>query len=266
MLNDYRFLEDTGRVAYSATRDASNKRRQLNRNVTCFLKQARRSGVCLKLMAHGMKKRKENSSFFDYRKKHLMWRLHWVFPHSNAEYSDKRVSEHEVIGEVLKRYIDPIAGDPVVRQRLKLYCQAGVDNICIFMKKENQPANKQRFYRVDMSKSIREFLQNKTIIEFPSFHVVLCDKSHDYPTEEQESNLQDKVSSCYAETQDVSNQPNCNEEQPTNVRNACQENTVGQEEHKVSIGEPNTCQENSMKMEDAYHVNETCVKDVHPGT
>lgn len=39
-----------------------------------------------------------------------------------------------------------------------------------------------RYYQLDTSKTLKECLANKTIVEFPTLHVVLPDKTASYPT------------------------------------------------------------------------------------
>ncbi|KAK3749954.1 hypothetical protein QZH41_013865 [Actinostola sp. cb2023] len=184
MINDYRFLEDTDRVAYSASSSQKHKQRHLNNSAKTLLRKSRQSGVILKLMPIGMSKRMTNTSYYNNRSKCIMWKVKWLFPQADSEYVNKRVSENEVLIELLETYIDPVQSNPVIRQRLKPYLQTSLDKISVFLKMEYQPANQERYHLLNPSQTLKECLSGKTIIEFPTLHVVLPDKSDMYKVQD----------------------------------------------------------------------------------
>lgn len=60
-----------------------------------------------------------------------------------------------------------------------------------------------RYYKLDTSKTLKECLANKTVVEFPTFHVVLPGKTASYPTSDPEEtcttvteSLKEKQDSC----------------------------------------------------------------------
>ncbi|CAH3024675.1 unnamed protein product [Porites evermanni] len=186
LLSDYRFLEDVDRLAFSAAHDGRKSWRRWSTQISFLRRKAKQSGVDLKLMPVGMSKRKENTSKFCRELQCIMWRIRWLFPQAGFEYVDRGVSELTVVNEVLRKYIDPEKADAVHKQSLKNYCAVGPQGVCVFLKVESLPASKLRYHKLDTSKPLKECLNNKTIIEFPTLHVVLADKAASYISQSQE--------------------------------------------------------------------------------
>ena len=55
-----------------------------------------------------------------------------------------RVKETLTLKEAVSRYIHATESDPVIRQRLKNYVQAGLENVKLLMKVEKHPVNDLR--------------------------------------------------------------------------------------------------------------------------
>ncbi|XP_006080541.3 box C/D snoRNA protein 1, partial [Bubalus bubalis] len=178
LLSDYRFLEDVARTADHISRDAFLKRPISNKHMYFMKNRARKQGINLKLLPNGFTKRKENSTFFDKKKRQFCWHVKLQFPQSQAVYVEKRVPDDKTINEILRPYIDPEKSDPVIRQRLKAYIcsQTGVR---ILMKVENMQQNLVRYYELDPDRSLLDNLRGKVIIEYPTLHVVLKEYSND---------------------------------------------------------------------------------------
>ncbi|XP_020944212.1 box C/D snoRNA protein 1 isoform X3 [Sus scrofa] len=178
LLSDYRFLEDVARTADHISRDAFLKRPISNKHMYFMKNRARKQGIDLKLLPIGFTKRKENSTFFDKKKRQFCWHVKLQFPQSQAVYVEKRVPDDRTINEILRPYIDPEKSDPVIRQRLKAYIrsQTGVQ---ILMKVEHMQQNSVRYYELDPDKSLLDNLRSKVVIEYPTLHVVLKGHSVD---------------------------------------------------------------------------------------
>ncbi|XP_062411847.1 box C/D snoRNA protein 1 [Sardina pilchardus] len=185
LLNDYRFLEETGRLADSATRDVFTQLPQQTQRVQKLAKQANAAKIHLKVLPRTFTKRKENSTFYHRREGRFYWHLKLVFPQSSAEYAEKRVPDNQTLEEILKSYIHPTESDPVRRQKLKIYAQSPVDHVRVFMKAEENRPNSLRYHELDVKKSLKDNLMHKTIIEYPALHVTLKDHCQDYLTQRQ---------------------------------------------------------------------------------
>uniref|UniRef100_H3BCV8 Box C/D snoRNA protein 1 n=1 Tax=Latimeria chalumnae TaxID=7897 RepID=H3BCV8_LATCH len=187
LLSDYRFLEDTGRTVDCASRDITIRRPTSNKFLNFMKNRARKYNIDLKILPIGFTKRRENSTFFHKKEQRFFWHLKLVFPQSHAEYTEKRVPDNRTLEEVLKPYLHSTESDPVVRQKLKAYMCCPFREVKMFMKVANRKQNSVRYSELDSNKTLLENLRNKTIIEYPTIHVVLKDYSKDYIVLGQES-------------------------------------------------------------------------------
>ncbi|XP_030063647.1 box C/D snoRNA protein 1 [Microcaecilia unicolor] len=179
LLSDYRFLEDVARTYDCAARDVLLHKPTSYKFLGFMKNRARKCKIDLKILPVGFKKRRENSTFFCQKQKRFCWHLKLIFPQSHAEYMAKRVPDDRTLHEILKKYISLKESDPVIRQRLKAYIlsQSGVS---VFMKAESEKHSSARWYELDSEKSLFENLKNKTIVEYPTLHVVLKDFRNDF--------------------------------------------------------------------------------------
>ncbi|XP_063056144.1 box C/D snoRNA protein 1 [Engraulis encrasicolus] len=185
LLNDYRFLEETGRLADSTTRDVLTQHPHHNQRVHKLPKQASKAKITLKILPRSFTKRKENSTFFHNKEGRFYWHLKLHFPGSEADYTEKRVRDDQTLQAILRPYIHPTESDPVRRQKLKIYALSPEDHIRVFLKAEENRPNSLRYHELDLKKSLRENLEHKTIIEYPALHVALRDHCQDYLTQTQ---------------------------------------------------------------------------------
>ncbi|XP_062280407.1 box C/D snoRNA protein 1 isoform X1 [Scomber scombrus] len=181
LLNDYRFLEDTGRFADGANRDNLIRTPRSTLKTKKLASNARKMNITLRFLPITFTKSKENSTFFFTKEKLFMWHLKLIFPQSNTEFSQRRVPDGKTLEQILTPYIHPTESDPVARQKLKMYVHASFDHVKVFMKAEGRKANSVRYHNLDIQKSLRDNLSYKTLIEYPVLHVVLKDYWKDYP-------------------------------------------------------------------------------------
>ncbi|XP_028855864.1 box C/D snoRNA protein 1 isoform X2 [Denticeps clupeoides] len=183
LLNDYRFLEDTGRLADVANRDPLMQCRVHFPSVKRLRKQASLAKVTLKILPSTFTKRKENSTYFSKKEAVFYWHLKLMFPQCGSEYTVRRVVDTRMLKDILSAYIHPTESHPVIRQKLKIYVQAPMENVRVFMKSEEGIS--LRYHELDMNQSLRNNLMNKTIIEYPTLHVALQGCCEEYVTQKQ---------------------------------------------------------------------------------
>ncbi|XP_077573207.1 box C/D snoRNA protein 1 [Stigmatopora nigra] len=183
LLSDYRFLEDTGRIAGCAQRDNLISIPYKTNQAKKLTVKARMMNITLKTLPSTFTRRKENSTIFRYGEKVFMWHLKILFPQSGTEFSQRRVCDGLTLEEILTAYIHPTDSDPVIRQKLKRYVLNPTEEVNVFMKAEGSKANSVRYHKLDLRKSLRDNLINKTLIEYPILHVVLRDHWKDFPLE-----------------------------------------------------------------------------------
>lgn len=166
LISDYKLLEEVERVDDVAKRSQPPvPRRQLPAYLKSLTYQAKCRGVDLRLVAPGMKKRKDNTTRYDGRSQTLSWRIEWRFQtdvspqqgHSVVR-CNSRVHEGTVLQTILDGHITHLF--------------QGESPPCkVFMRQEGLPANEAALLPVDMSSTLGAFLKGKVIIEYP---VLLC--------------------------------------------------------------------------------------------
>ncbi|XP_017576601.1 putative box C/D snoRNA protein SPCC613.07 [Pygocentrus nattereri] len=182
LLNDYRFLEETARVADKPSRDSLL---HINPQHSTTVKLVRRNAVAakvdLKILPKSFTRRKENTSIYIKVERKLYWHLKLHFPQSSAQYTD-RVPEDQLLEQILSNYIHPTESDPVKRQRLKLYVLSPPGQLCVFMKSEQRQPGSLRYHELDVKKSLHDNLMFKTVVEYPELYVVLNERCQEYRT------------------------------------------------------------------------------------
>nr|XP_020489360.2 box C/D snoRNA protein 1 [Labrus bergylta] len=181
LLNDYRFLEDTGRFADGANRDGLVRTPRSTFKAKRLAANARKLNITLRFLPVTFTRSRENSTFFLAKERLFLWHVKLIFPQSGSEFSQRRVSEKQTLEQILTPYIHPTESDPVTRQKLKIYVHAPFDHVKVFMKAEGRKANSVRYHELDINKSLKDNLSYKTLIEYPVLHVVLRDQWKNYP-------------------------------------------------------------------------------------
>jgi len=171
LMSDYRFLEQAERSLYGKKYNKIVHCSQMYPVVVDYLRRgAFKRGIKLKFLSLGMHRRSTNSSMFNRRNDSLTWKVEWLFPLSDISYSDKTIDDKRVIKSVLDTYLSDETTD-VIRQSLKKYFM-NMNDVRVLMSNELTGSQK-RFFIVDTSKTISEFLLGKTIVEYPTFIVTL---------------------------------------------------------------------------------------------
>ncbi|XP_063729419.1 box C/D snoRNA protein 1-like [Symsagittifera roscoffensis] len=172
LLSDYRFLEQVERSLYGKKYNRIVHSNQMYPVVVDYLRRgAFKRGIKLKFLSLGMQKRHTNSSMFNRRSDSLNWKIDWQFPLSDVTYTDKLVDDKRVIQSALDAYLSLDQSTDAIRQSLKKYFM-NLDQIRVVMSNELVGSQK-RYFVVDTSKTLGDFLVGKTIVEYPTFIVTL---------------------------------------------------------------------------------------------
>lgn len=192
LLSDYKFLEEAARLHDVAQRsEAPRPARQLPLGLQNFVDEAQRRGIKYELLPPGMQRRKQNSSRFDRRSRTIFWHIHWHFPAAKESVHDLRVSEQTPLKQILQQHISLAPGNSVKRHALRLYVEAGLENLQILMKKEHCPANKSEFHQLDIDKFLRQQLSGKAVVEFPVLIVLLPEEEKKYSIMQDAADVRD---------------------------------------------------------------------------
>lgn len=132
---------------------------------------AKTRNITFKYLPYQFERHRVNTTYFRFKDNVIYWHIEWIFFNANcSKLYDKRVSENEKISCVLSKYFDIQKEDPLY-ENLQFYQSAGLYGVKVFQKAEQKRGNK--FFEVDMNTTIKETLNNKVVIEYPIFYVVL---------------------------------------------------------------------------------------------
>ena len=152
-------------------------------------------------MPAGFKRRKQNTTCFMYSQKTINWDIELKFvnaidPKLTDELdSDKlsdnlvesqsevclikhRVSENIKLAEVISELIE-LNDSMETKSKLLLYHKTGLEGISVLLRDESR-TSKRQYFELDISKNIKDNLRHKTVIEFPTFLIVLNKFKHLY--------------------------------------------------------------------------------------
>lgn len=91
------------------------------------------------------------------------------------------------LSELIENVLDPLNGHTdtddcdesatkqILSDKLQFYRAAGLSGIEILLKAEKIKKSNSRFYKLDLTSSLKDNLSNKTIIEFPTLYVIFKD-------------------------------------------------------------------------------------------
>ncbi|XP_071820897.1 box C/D snoRNA protein 1-like isoform X2 [Apostichopus japonicus] len=166
LLSDYRFLEEVDRKSQAAQRarnqDAFQRSMGIRRHVQVM---ATRGGLDYEFLPPGFTNSKRNRTKVN-----------------------QRISEDQTLQDILGVYLDPSVCDPIKRQQVKLYTQAGgLENVKVLIKsKPYQDKEKRGFHLLDKSKTLKDNFVGKSVVEYPTLLVALDDKLDEFKIVEPE--------------------------------------------------------------------------------
>ena len=175
--SDFYFLEEVAATVRGSRRDprtaASGRPRKSEKRLA---KQARRSGVSLRRMPLGMQRRKLNRTVWDSGRKRLLWTVELIFGTFDKDTPDVKILAQRVDDESdWKCLLNKVAGDradTATQVKLKRYREC-IDQLRVFIRCAESPANKPTFYSVSSDQTVRDSLKGITVVEFPTVHVAL---------------------------------------------------------------------------------------------
>lgn len=194
LLSDYRFLEEISRLNQSAQRGRQDevmptvigKRRQVQ------IIARRQKMIEFEMLPPGFDRMKKNGTSMN--KRTIMWTVELQFIQSGVTFFEHNVNENISLSKILANYLDPASSDPIKRQRIKLYIQAGgLEKVKVLIQsKPFEEVEKRGYHVLDVNKSLSENLVGTYIVEFPTLIVILAEKLCDYKIIENETNLQEQ--------------------------------------------------------------------------
>ncbi|KAJ3297879.1 hypothetical protein HDU79_001636 [Rhizoclosmatium sp. JEL0117] len=190
--SDFCFLEETSRVADNAARltdailpskkdrDALAGARVYSVREQHLMRNANLRRTRVKLMPKGMSRHEANKSIFHIKSKTIIWTTELIFTHPESVPPLKlSVMQHDVketttFTQLLATMFAPstktVSAD--VLFKINAFSSASLDSIHVYLRRENARANEPGYYAVDKNVELKTVLEDKHIVEFPTF--LLC--------------------------------------------------------------------------------------------
>jgi hypothetical protein len=178
------------------------------RTVDLLTQKAADRGVQLFCMPDGMARRVANTTFYDRKRDLMQWRVEWLFhgpcaprdeekkekkkPTPVARAEDAKVDETATIGSALRAHFAPGPGNAARLHELRRFRslqertnknenenENETSSIGIFLAAEGRRADDPRFHRLALDSTLRENLNGKRVLEFPTLHVAVLPEDQD---------------------------------------------------------------------------------------
>jgi hypothetical protein len=218
LVSDYRFLEDAllekdrakrWRPRFRPGSDAAaraDRAPAATKTVDLLTQKAADRGVQLFCMPDGMKRRIANTTFYDRKRDLMQWRVEWLFhgpprdeekkekkkPTPVARAEDAKVDETATIGSALRAHFAPGPGNAARLHELRRFRslqertnknenenENETSSIGIFLAAEGRRADDPRLHRLALDATLRENLNGKRVLEFPTLHVAVLPEDQD---------------------------------------------------------------------------------------
>jgi HIT zinc finger len=167
-MNDYYFLEEATRFTKTIKNNDKISVKRLNSKFTSLKKAAVSRNVKFFFLNSALTKRKQNLSKYDRNKDEIFWHVEVIFPSADFK-TTLRINETNKIYEIVKNALE-FHKD---KKQLDFYRAQGMSKMRVLLKAEGLKKNFNRFYDLDVSKTLKSCLSNKVIVEYPTIHVIL---------------------------------------------------------------------------------------------
>nr|CCA25433.1 conserved hypothetical protein [Albugo laibachii Nc14] len=148
-----------------------------------LVKQAQERDVSLIILAAGMTKHKQNTSYFNTRSATLYWRIEWNFALSKIgpmTIVDERVEESKTLIDLLRPRFTKTLDNAKLSAQLRPYISSNWEtDVVVLLCKEFTPGTPQ-YHRLALYRTLAENLSQKMIVEFPVCIVTLLSEIDRY--------------------------------------------------------------------------------------
>lgn len=175
-MNDYYFLEEATRF----TKDiACNKKvknpTRLNFRFLRLRQECNKRDTKLYFVNNGLTRRLRNQSIFKAQEGTIYWHVELVFPNACNFTINKKFSENLKLKEIIQSVLDSEKEE----KQLEFY-RADLSKVRVLLKTEGLKKNNNRFYELNVKKTLKSNLKRKVLIEFPTIFVSLNHSTDGY--------------------------------------------------------------------------------------
>ncbi|PKU60436.1 hypothetical protein MA16_Dca027104 [Dendrobium catenatum] len=182
LLADYRFLEETKRVAESARRMINGFRCyfgfKLQTKLFMLRNAARRRQIQLLFFPAGMSKRETNQSRYDQRKNTFFWTIELMFHDTGVVLVHHGVDEHAKLLSIFVKHLTPGPWN----HKLRSFCETELDVLKLFLQ-INPKNSKSTFRKLDIKAPIGSQLAKIVMLEHPINFVYLPSHENGFEVE-----------------------------------------------------------------------------------
>ncbi|XP_070500506.1 box C/D snoRNA protein 1 [Chironomus tepperi] len=167
-MNDYYFLEEATRFTKEIKTNWKVKcTKKLSNKFIKLKKAANQRNIKLFLLNSSLNKRKKNLSFYDPKADSIIWHVELNF--TNADFKTRlKVNENTKIVDSIQSIIDKDEN-----KKLEFYKAQGMSRLKVLLKAEGLKRNQNRYFDLNIKKSLKSNLSGKVVIEYPSISVVM---------------------------------------------------------------------------------------------
>jgi len=189
LVKDYDFLENVNERV--ECREFARRKLGLNSNLheakgyrwEVLLESAKKFGIDLRYMPSLLKRRKQNTSKFIINGNFISWRVEWIFDFIFPEKKNKNplvvVSSKMTDTGMLSSLLNSLTCKPEFAPRYSAYTEKEPKTetwiILWQLTVRVETETLKKYIVVKQDQTLREALSFKTVVEFPTFHIVLSE-------------------------------------------------------------------------------------------
>lgn len=179
-MSDYCFLEEATRYVADRKRDKIKSYTSYNKRLPAMhfklREAARERGTKLKFLLPNFTRNASNTSFYDRGENLIHWRIEWIFPNAEClRIINEKCSESQKLIDLAEQFLNPPPDVTDVSKTLIYYRSRGVGGLTFLLKAEGVKKCRNRFFELDVNKTLKENFKGKTLVEYPAIYVVFSD-------------------------------------------------------------------------------------------
>lgn len=180
-MSDYCFLEECTRYVSDRKRDKIKSYTSYNKRLPAMQfklrEAAKERGTKLKFLLHNFTRNASNSSCYNRGENIIHWRIEWIFPNAESlRIVDEKCSENDRLIDLAEKHLNqPSDVADSNTKILAFYQSRGIGGLTFLLKAEGVKKCKNRFFDLDVQKSLKENFKGRTLVEYPAIYVVFSD-------------------------------------------------------------------------------------------
>lgn len=183
LMSDYLFLESCTNYASARRTDKIKKFTTHNRQLPVPLMKLKKAAadperqIKLIFLLPNFDKHKTNTTHYDWTSKVITWCIQWRFINANNKtIIDECCSETNTMNELVTKLFDYKNSITALVE----YRTHGLSDVALLLKAEGIRKSQHRFFEMDATKTLKENLHKKVIVEYPVIYVIFKSQLQNY--------------------------------------------------------------------------------------